>query len=191
MKKKVELSLEELVSVNNHPLCKAPKSLDNIDFNIENGKVLGWSIDGREIAVSSSPVEVVEPEFANFNEAINLITKVALYYDDVAKRLEFVNRKNETNRNNSEKDKSEVVTVDNDFCFDNELIKIETPALIEPPIDPVMIERNCLNSSIGRPLMSGLVHYFVPVNDSAKESWGKPSNDGLLTREQLKALKGK
>jgi len=187
---KIELTLKELVSINNQPSCESPKSLDNINFTIENGKVLGWEIDGREIAVSGSPVKVVEPEFASLSEAINLITNVARYYDIVANRLEMVNRSNETLNEDSEKDKSKTITVDGDFYFDDGFIRRESSWLVEPPLDPVMIERSQVSSSIGRPVMTGVVHYFVPVNDAAKESWGKPSNEGLLTKEQLKALKG-
>lgn len=176
---KVKLSLKELVSIKNYSSNNVPKSLDSISFNIDNGKVLGWDIDGRKIAVSSSPVEIVEPDFANFNEVIGLITNVATYYDEVAKRVEFVNKKNETLSKDS-----------NDFCFDNEFVTRETSSAIEPLIDPVMIERSYVNSPISRPMMSGIVHYFLPANDAAKESWGKPSSEGLLTKEQLKALKG-
>ena len=187
---KVKLSLKELVSIKNYSSNNVPKSLDSISFNIDNGKVLGWDIDGRKIAVSSSPVEIVEPDFANFNEVIGLITNVATYYDEVAKRVEFVNKKNETLSKDSEEDKPKVITVDNDFCFDNEFVTRETSSAIEPLIDPVMIERSYVNSPTRIPMMSGIVHYFLPANDAAKESWGKPSSEGLLTKEQLKALKG-
>lgn len=192
---KIELTLKEAVQLNNNHKFQRDnelKSMDKIKFEVKDGRLLGWEVDGRKLAVSAKPNEVVEPHFCNMIEVFDTITDVASYYDKVAERisdLEEANAKLNNAATNASKDEEHLV----------DLLKRASYAhygrhreyIFEPPVDPVLSVRPVARSSINTNSMSGLVHYFVPVNEAAKEVQGKPCSEGLLTKEQLNALLGK
>ena len=95
---KIELTLKEAVDINGntcHIRDGKISSIDKINFDIQDGKLLGWEIDGRKLAVSAKPNEVVEPQFCNMVEVLDIVGDIATYYDKVAKHVENVARANE------------------------------------------------------------------------------------------------
>ena len=191
---KLDLTLKEAVMLNNrysvYARSKVTEVLDKIKFEVEDGKLLGWEIDGRKLAVSAKPNEVVEPHFCNTVEVVNTITDVASYYDKVAERIKEVEEANNKLKESAGDDTEDERRKKSISCPCRGL-GTSYDFVFEPPVDPVMAIRSVARSSIGDNSMSGLVHYFVPVNEAAKEAEGKVSNEGLLTQEQLKSLLGK
>jgi len=193
MNDKVKLTLKEVVQLNNSRKFQRDnelKSMDKIKFEIKDGKFLGWEVDGRKLAVSAKPNEVVEPHFCNMIEVFDTITDVARYYDKVAERVSELEKANARLK--------DVESLKDEEHLDNLLKRASythygryPEHIFEPPVDPVLSVRQVARSSIGTNSMSGLVHYFVPVNEAAKEVQDKPCSEGLLTKEQLKALVGK
>lgn len=198
---KIELTLKEAVDINSNT-CRVRggkiSSIDKINFDIQDGKLLGWEIDGRKLAVSAKPNEVVEPQFCNMVEVLDTVGDIATYYDRVAKHVENVTRANAKLSESIEKDAKEL----QDDKHLDDLIRCAgvdnipfysrgKEYMVEPPVDPVLTIRSVVQSPIGTASMSGLVHYFVPVNEAAKEVQGKPCSEGLLTKEQLDSLLGK
>lgn len=186
---KIELDLEEAVVINgNGCFGRLGKlaTMDKINFDIQDGKLLGWEIDGRKLAVSAKPNEVVEPHFCNMSEVLDTVSDVAIYYDKVAERIAEVKRANSKLKETAGKECEDC----RKYPTISELLN-RCEFTVEPPVDPVLAIRSVVRSSIGTSSMSGLVHYFVPVNEAAKEVQGMVSNEGLLTEEQLKSLLGK
>lgn len=193
MNDKVKLTLKEAVQLNNNHMFQRDnelKSMDKIKFEIKDGKFLGWEVDGRKLAVSAKPNEVVEPHFCNMIEVFDTITDVARYYDKVAERVSELEKANARLK--------DIESLKDDKTLDDFIEKANythygrcPEYIFEPPVDPVLSVRQVARSSIGTNSMSGLVHYFVPVNEAAKEVQDKPCSEGLLTKEQLKALVGK
>ena len=183
---KFDLTLEEALMLHNRR--KVTDGLDKIKFEVEDGKLLGWEIDGRKLAVSAKPNEVVEPHFCNTVEILDTITNVASYYDRVAERIKEVeetnNKLKESANDDTEDEIRKKLRLCRGLCASDDFV-------FEPPVDPVLAVRSVARSSIGANSLSGLVYYFVPVNEAAKEVQGKVSNEGLLTEEQLKSLLGK
>ena len=211
---KIELELKEAVAINGnayHVRDGKISSIDKINFDIQDGKLLGWEIDGRKIAVSAKPNEVVEPQFCNVVEVLDTVGNIATYYDKVAKHVENVTRANAkleelTKLKHPTSDCSESIEkaakeLQDDKHLDDLIRRVGEDNIpfysrgkeymVEPPVDPVLAIRSVVQSPIGSASMSGLVHYFVPVNEAAKEVQGKPCSEGLLTKEQLKSLLGK
>lgn len=198
---KIELTLKEAVDINGNT-CRVrggkTSSIDKINFDIQNGKLLGWEIDGRKLAVSAKPNEVVEPQFCNMVEVLDTVGNIATYYDKVAKHVENVTRANAKLSESIEKAAKEL---QDDKHLDDLIRRVGEDNIpfysrgkeymVEPPVDPVLAIRSVVQSPIGSASMSGLVHYFVPVNEAAKEVQGKPCSEGLLTTEQLESLLGK
>ena len=189
---KFDLTLEEAVILNNrygsYGQLKVTGGMDKIKFEIEDGKLLGWEIDGRKLAVSAKPNEVVEPHFCNTFEVLDTITSVASYYDKVAERIKEVEETNNKLKESAGDDAENERRKKHLLC---RKLGTSVDFVFEPPVDPVLSIRSVARSSIGDNSLSGLVHYFVPVNEAAKEAEGKVSNEGLLTQEQLKSLLGK
>ena len=193
MNDKVKLTLKEAVQLNNSHKFQRDnelKSMDKIKFEIKDGRLLGWEVDGRKLAVSAKPNEVVEPHFCNMIEVFDTITDVASYYDEVAERISELERANARLK--------DVESLKDDKTLDDFIEKANSTHygrcpeyIFEPPVDPVLSVRQVARSSVDTNSMSGLVHYFVPVNEAAKEVQDKPCSEGLLTKEQLKALVGK
>ena len=211
---KIELTLKEAVDINSntcHVRGGKISSIDKINFDIQDGKLLGWEIDGRKLAVSAKPNEVVEPQFCNMVEVLDIVGGIATYYDKVAKHVENVTRANAkleelTKLKHPTSDCSEsiekvVKELQDDKHLDDLIRRVGEDNIpfysrgkeymVEPPVDPVLAIRSVVQSPIGSASMSGLVHYFVPVNEAAKEVQGKPCSEGLLTKEQLESLSGK
>ena len=189
---KFDLTLEEAVMLNNsyggYSRREVTEGLDKIKFEVEDGKLLGWEIDGRKLAVSAKPNEVVEPHFCNTVELLDTITDVASYYDKVAERIKEVEETNAKLKGSADSDTEDEHRKKFFLCRE---LGTNADFVFEPPVDPVLSVRSVARSSIGINSMSGLVHYYVPVNEAAKEVQGKVSNEGLLTEEQLKSLLGK
>ena len=211
---KIELTLKEAVDINgNTCYVRGGKisSIDKINFDIQDGKLLGWEIDGRKLAVSAKPNEVVEPQFCNMVEVLDTVGDIATYYDKVAKHVENVTRANAkleelTKLKHPTSDCSESIEktakeLQDGKHLDDLIRRVGEDNIpfysrgkeymVEPPVDPVLAIRSVVQSPIGSASMSGLVHYFVPVNEAAKEVQGKPCSEGLLTKEQLESLLGK
>lgn len=211
---KIELTLKEAVDINGNT-CRVrggkTSSIDKINFDIQNGKLLGWEIDGRKLAVSAKPNEVVEPQFCNMVEVLDTVGNIATYYDKVAKHVENVTRANAKLEESiklkhptsdcSESIEKAAKELQDDKHLDDLIRRVGEDNIpfysrgkeymVEPPVDPVLATRSVVQSPIGSASMSGLVHYFVPVNEAAKEVQGKPCSEGLLTKEQLDSLLGK
>lgn len=203
---KIELTLKEAVDINGntcHVRGDKISSIDKINFDIQDGKLLGWEIDGRKLAVSAKPNEVVEPQFCNMVEVLDTVGDIATYYDRVAKHVENLTRAN-AKLEESTKLKhptSDCKELQDDKHLDDLIRRAGEDNIpfysrgkeymVEPPVDPVLAIRSVVQSPIGISSMSGLVHYFVPVNEAAKEVQGKPCSEGLLTKEQLDSLLGK
>ena len=211
---KIELELKEAVAINGnayHVRDGKISSIDKINFDIQDGKLLGWEIDGRKIAVSAKPNEVVEPQFCNIVEVLDTVGNIATYYDKVAKHVENVTRANAkleelTKLKHPTSDCSESIEkaakeLQDDKHLDDLIRRVGEDNIpfysrgkeymVEPPVDPVLTIRSVVQSPIGNAALTGLVHYFVPVNEAAKEVQGKPCSEGLLTKEQLESLLGK
>ena len=201
---KIELDLKEAVVINGYEGFGRPSKLetmDKINFDIQNGKLLGWEIDGRKLAVSAKPNEVVEPHFCNMSEVLDTVNDVATYYDNVSKHVKRVAEANaDLSKNINEGEDKDILK--HDVYLDSLIDRAGVTHLSyyngryegfnnEPPVDPVLSVRSVIKSPVGSNSMSGLVHYFVPVNEAAKEVQGKPCSEGLLTKEQLKSLLGK
>ena len=201
---KIELDLKEAVVINGYEGFGRPSKLetmDKINFDIQNGKLLGWEIDGRKLAVSAKPNEVVEPHFCNMSEVLDTVNDVATYYDNVSKHVNRVAEANaDLSKNINEGEDKDILK--HDVYLDSLIDRAGVTHLSyyngryegfnnEPPVDPVLSVRSVIKSPVGSNSMSGLVHYFVPVNEAAKEVQGKPCSEGLLTKEQLKSLLGK
>ena len=201
---KIELDLKEAVVINGNEHFSRPSKLetmDKINFDIQNGKLLGWEIDGRKLAVSAKPNEVVEPHFCNMSEVLDTVNDVATYYDNVSKHVKRVAEANaDLSKNINEGEDKDILK--HDVYLDSLIDRAGVTHLSyyngryegfnnEPPVDPVLSVRSVIKSPVGSNSMSGLVHYFVPVNEAAKEVQGKPCSEGLLTKEQLKSLLGK
>ena len=211
---KIELTLKEAVDINSNT-CRVRNgklsSIDKINFDIQDSKLLGWEIDGRKLAVSAKPNEVVEPQFCNMVEVLDTVGDIATYYDKVAKHVENVTRANAkleelTKLKHPTSDCNESIEkaakeLQDDKHLDDLIRRVGEDNIpfysrgkeymVEPPVDPVLAIRSVVQSPIGSASMSGLVHYFVPVNEAAKEVQGKPCSEGLLTKEQLESLTGK
>lgn len=211
---KIELTLKEAVDINGNP-CRVrdgkTSSIDKINFDIQDGKLMGWEIDGRKLAVSAKPNEVVEPQFCNMVEVLDTVGNIATYYDKVAKHVENVTRANakleeviklkHPTSDCSESIEKAAKELQDDKHLDDLIRRAGEDNIpfysrgkeymVEPPVDPVLVIRSVVQSPIGSASMSGLVHYFVPVNEAAKEVQGKPCSEGLLTKEQLDSLLGK
>ena len=188
---KIELTLKEAVQLSNKfgfQRDNELESMDKIKFEIKDGKLLGWEVDGRKLAVSAKPNEVVEPHFCNMLEVLDTVNDVARYYDRVAERVSDLEKANaklvESLKDDKTLDGLIEQTKSTHYGCNREHI-------FEPPVDPVLSVRSVARSSIEARSMSGLVHYFVPVNEAAKEVQDKPCSEGLLTKEQLKSLVGK
>lgn len=211
---KIELTLKEAVDINGntcHVRGGKISSIDKINFDIQDGKLLGWEIDGRKLAVSAKPNEVVEPQFCNMVEVLDTVGDIATYYDKVAKHVENVTKANakleeltklkNPTYNCSESIEKTAKELQDDKHLDDLIRRVGEDNIpfysrgkeymVEPPVDPVLAIRSVVQSPIGSSSMSGLVHYFVPVNEAAKEVQGKPCSEGLLTKEQLESLLGK
>ena len=190
---KIELTLKEAIQLGNKSGFQRDnelESMDKIKFEIKDGKLLGWEVDGRKLAVSAKPNEVVEPHFCNMFEVLDTVNDVARYYDKVAERVSDLEKANAKLKDVveylDEKTLDGLVELANFTHYG-----IYRDYVFEPPLDPVLSVRSVARSSVDTNSMSGLVHYFVPVNEAAKEVRDKPCNEGLLTKEQLKALVGK
>lgn len=211
---KIELTLKEAVDINGntcHVRGGKISSIDKINFDIQDGKLLGWEIDGRKLAVSAKPNEVVEPQFCNMGEVLDTVGDIAAYYDKVAKHVENITKANaklegltklkDPTYNCSESIEKAAKELQDDKHLDDLIRRIGEDNIpfysrgkeymVESPVDPVLAIRSVVQSPIGSNSMSGLVHYFVPVNEAAKEVQGKPCSEGLLTKEQLESLLGK
>ena len=211
---KIELTLKEAVDINSntcHVRGGKISSFDKINFDIQDGKLLGWEVDGRKLAVSAKPNEVVEPQFCNMVEVLDTVGAIATYYDKVAKHVENVTSANVkleelTKLKHPTSDCSESIEkvakkLQDDKRLDDLIRRVGEDNIpfysrgkeymVQPPVDPVLAIRSVVQSPIGSASMSGLVHYFVPVNEAAKEVQGKPCSEGLLTKEQLESLSGK